>query len=225
MRSRRALVAAVGLVAFAWVMIGSSAAAGLGGRGATASKARVPLGVRVLTPRPQPAASRSGSLAVPSRGTAPPVTLNRTANRVRSTKPGVVAYKPAPPLLPRVGKVLPGIAATGAARNRAEANGHLNLTPTHTGGAAPARPRAARRARPQGAAFHPLGVLQLDTARQLQRAVRVRRQRDDDRAEHEQPQPARRRRQHATTTTAATARTPTPASTTPPTAASTGTSR
>ncbi len=71
---------------------------------------------------------------MPSRGTAPPVTLNRTKYRARSTKPGAVAYRPAPPLLPRIGKVLPGLRATGAARNRAEANGHLNLSPAHTGG-------------------------------------------------------------------------------------------
>ena len=134
-----------------------------------ASKARVPLGVRVLTPRPQPAASRSGSLAVPSRGTAPPVTVYRTTNRVRSTKPGAVAYRPAPPLLPRVGKVLPGLPATGAARNRAEADGHLNLSPAHTGGGpllvpAPPAGHAHRALR-----FTPSDVLQLDADRQFQR--------------------------------------------------------
>ncbi len=127
-----------GLFAFAVMLfavtVGSSLAAGSSHPGAPSSKSAFKLGGPVFVPRPQLAAGRgSGFAGEPSQGTAPPINGTDVSKRVVGGRKPARAYKPAPALKPRIGKVLSNPPSSVLITNKAELNGRVHLGPRHSG--------------------------------------------------------------------------------------------
>ena len=170
------------------------------------------------------ASAASGGASQPSRGNAPQVDASRVSHRVVGNGKSSAAHKPAPALAPAHGKVITPPAPSSNPNNKAELGGIVHLGPAHPGAgrliippppaAQPARrshsPRAPSTA-PRSSTTSARSAGSASTRRRSPRAPTTR--------TWSSPAPT------PTTTTAATARTRTPASTTPPTAASTGSSR